>query len=714
MLTHTDFPDLDKIELLNTNTSALNIGGWFISDDFEEPKKFRIPNGTMIPAGGYIVFDENDFNPNPADPASFAFSSLGDEAYLFSGDGTNITGYFHGFEFGAAESGVAFARYVDSVTNEHFVATTTNTFHSANAYPKVGPIVISEIMYHPAAYGDGLDNSVEEFIEIHNLSTNEVPLYDINAITNTWHLRGGVDFNFPMNQTLAAGGFAMLVNFNTTNTPILDAFRSRYNLGLTIPIYGPYDGRLNNAGDSVRLLRPDSPELDSFGNTIVPYILVDRVDYMPTEPWPLAADGIGASLQRKVLANFGNDPVNWAGGLSPGANFGGTPPTITGQSPDVTTIEGHTLTLNVAATGSAPLVYQWRFNANNIPGGGNGTLEIPNITTNQAGLYKVVIYNSAGSAESAYIHVTVQFAPGFVRQPLSTNVLLGSNVTFTVAAESENGPNLSYQWWFRDSNGDHIIPGATAATYTITGVRLTDDGYIYATVTDPVDTVRSDLARLRVLVQPFFAQLPISQFVPQGGSVTVSVAVTNTATLPITNRWRRIGGAQVNQLVYGTVDYFTITNVQGSNRYDVIVFNEARPNAGPQFQSPQFFIAAIPDADGDGLPDQWETDNGVTDPNADDDRDGMTNLAEYIAGTNPKDPLSYLKIDKLTLGSGAAVRFVALSNKTYTVEYTDAIGIGLWQRLADTYAISNTGPVTVVDTNFTANRFYRLATPKKR
>ncbi len=44
------------------------------------------------------------------------------------------------------------------------------------------------------------------------------------------------------------------------------------------------------------------------------------------------------------------------------------------------------------------------------------------------------------------------------------------------------------------------------------------------------------------------------------------------------------------------------------------------------------------DADGDGMPDAWESDNGVSDPNADADSDGLSNLAEYQKGTDPTDP----------------------------------------------------------------------------
>ena len=86
---------------------------------------------------------------------AFALSSLGEEVYLFSGDGTNITGYRHGFEFGAQVNGVSFGRYVTSDGLEHFVTQKANTLGAANAGPKVGPVVINEIMYAPPPFGSG-------------------------------------------------------------------------------------------------------------------------------------------------------------------------------------------------------------------------------------------------------------------------------------------------------------------------------------------------------------------------------------------------------------------------------------------------------------------------------------------------------------------------------------------------------------------------------
>src|SRR6185503_19109770 len=103
VLSRTDLPPpTDSIELFNPTGTNVHMGGWFLSDDFNTPKKFRIPDGTTIPPGGFLVFTEGDFN---AGGAGFALSSDGDEVWLFSADGSmNLTGYAHGFSFGAAEN----------------------------------------------------------------------------------------------------------------------------------------------------------------------------------------------------------------------------------------------------------------------------------------------------------------------------------------------------------------------------------------------------------------------------------------------------------------------------------------------------------------------------------------------------------------------------------------------------------------------------------
>ena len=69
VLSHTDLPQLDSIELRNVSAAPVNISGWYLSDSRDHLTKFRIPGVVGQPSeiilqpGQYIVFDEDDFNP---------------------------------------------------------------------------------------------------------------------------------------------------------------------------------------------------------------------------------------------------------------------------------------------------------------------------------------------------------------------------------------------------------------------------------------------------------------------------------------------------------------------------------------------------------------------------------------------------------------------------------------------------------------------------
>jgi hypothetical protein len=330
VLTHTDLPLEDAIEFYNPTATDVNIGGWFLSDSKNNLRKFAIPSGMRVPARGFTVLYEYQFN-NPDTGIPFSFSSAkGDEAYL-SQAATNgqLSGYRAMAIFDAAENGVSFGRYVNSVgavdyapmsalslgtsvtaqspTNQITVFRTGQG--ATNPYPKIGPIVISEIMYHPPDIGTN-DNLVEEFVELQNMSGSPAPLYDPAFPTNTWRLRGGVDFNFPPNRSIAPGGYLLVVSFDpSTNGASLSTFRARY--GTNYVMVGPYSGKLDNGGENVKLLKPDPPQTTGSEIGFVPYIQVDYVSYSDRAPWPTNADGWGQSLQRIFAAGYGNDPTNW-------------------------------------------------------------------------------------------------------------------------------------------------------------------------------------------------------------------------------------------------------------------------------------------------------------------------------------------------------------------------------------------------------------------
>jgi hypothetical protein len=328
ILTHTDAPQLDSVELLNPTSSAANIGGWYLTDDFLAPKKYRIPNDTTIPAGGYFVIDETQFNVGPN---AFRFSELGESVYLFSADAnSNLTGYVQGYDFPAEPNGVSFGRYTNSAGVVDLVLQSAVTLGVANAYPRVGPIVISEIMYHPADT-NGADDSLAEFVELQNITATNVPLYDVKATTNTWRLRDAVDFNFPIGQTLAAGARLLVVGFDPADATQLAAFKNRYNVPGNVPVYGPWIGKLDNSGETLVLDLP-GPVDDTF---IVPFYRIDKVSYGDVAPWPAGADGMGNSLQRISNSGYGNEPTNWfAAGVTAGrANVLNAAPGVSILSP---------------------------------------------------------------------------------------------------------------------------------------------------------------------------------------------------------------------------------------------------------------------------------------------------------------------------------------------------------------------------------------------
>lgn len=318
ILSHTDPPFEDAIELYNPGTQPIDIGGWYLSDAMNNLKKYRIPMGTQIaPMGFHVAYEHQFLVQNTLAP--FALSSaFGDQVYLTQADANGtLVAFADTVEFPASENGRTMGRYPDGSerwtpldhqtlgTNlrntdpQELISVFTNGKGAPNAAPYVGSVVFSRIMYHPTLGRD-------EYIEIRNRSSQVVPLYDPLYPDNTWKLVGGVAFTFPNRLVMPPQSVLLIVETDP------EAFRAKYEVPSSLKILGPYTGKLENTGETIRLVRPDEPlKFPDPDAGFVAYLPEDEVTYDNELPWPRDADGFGYGLQRMALAQDGSLPSNW-------------------------------------------------------------------------------------------------------------------------------------------------------------------------------------------------------------------------------------------------------------------------------------------------------------------------------------------------------------------------------------------------------------------
>jgi len=98
----------------------------------------------------------------------------------------------------------------------------------------------------------------------------------------------------------------------------------------------------------------------------------------------------------------------------------------------------------------------------------------------------------------------------------------------------------------------------------------------------------------------------------------------------------------------------------------------------------------------------------------DSDGDGLTNLEEYWSGTDPRDPESVLQFDWIgSTNMVIGLRFIAVADKTYTIQCHSALDAGTWQILTNLEAAASTEMLNLYDPASTTNHagFYRIITP---
>ena len=554
----------DFIELLNTTTNPVDLSGWGLTDDPADPLRYRFPVGTLLAPGGYLRVGESLFS-TPGAPGvnrPFSLAASGETVVLSEvNPGGELTGRQDEAELGPAGPNIS-QGLLETCLGDQFVPLLLPTPGGPNAAPRVGPVVLNEIL--SGSPSDPASDLTAEYIELLNTSTTTPVALGDPAIP--WRIAGAIDFRFPPTTLLPPGGYLLVVPFDPSADPASAAgFRARHSVDASVPIVGPYSGRFHGTVAPLRLER--------LTVTGLPF---DRVDSLESVlPFPAAT----VFLRKPALP--GQDPAAWVPGTpSPGRVNAlpdpGTPPLILAQPLGPQISLGTPVQLGVTLSGSDPLQYQWLHDGVAIPGATSASLSLEEPGPMDAGNYSVRVWNLAGCTLSREARVFVPVPPQVLTPPQSQMVDVGKSATLSVVTLPSDR-FLTYQWLF---NGEEI-PGATASSLTVPNAQLVNEGNYSVRISDGLSTRTTAEVRLTVKVRPVIVQQPTPalQTVAIGSNATLTVSATGS--LPMGFTWRRLKGT-VNTLVTNVLLYspsctLTLPSVRTNDagKYWVVITNLA-------------------------------------------------------------------------------------------------------------------------------------------
>jgi len=238
-------------------------------------------------------------------------------------------------------------------------------------------------------------------------------------------------------------------------------------------------------------------------------------------------------------------------------------------------------------------------------------------------------------------------------------------------------------WRFKLKNGNwdpssanrfHVFLAASDADFTGSAV----DGYAVGINLTGLD----DLLKLCRVTDGALDSVVLASAVDWDALTTVAVEVTRTAaglwelktsTAGVFSGMTSAGTA--SDTTYADTSYFGLYFLCSSTRAGQVWLDDVLIHQGE--------LSGATDSDGDGMPDDYENTyfGGATsgDPDADDDDDGMSNLAEYVAGTHPGQGTSVLAFDPLATNQTATAnlifRWPSVSGRVYAIwRATNAMG----------------------------------------
>ncbi len=564
LLVNPDAFTEQAIELYNSSSQAIDISHWWLSDNAVVPKQFRIPSGTIVPAGGFQVFYADQFATGNTN-IPFLVPETG-QTWLSEADSA---GNLSGARAVASLGALPFAR-------------------SYGVTPCTGADFVP--LRHPT-FGVDEPGSVEQF-RTGNGAVNSAP-----GPINPEDLPAGAPYisEQPLGRVAVAGTRVMLHVGACGDEPL--AYRWFFN-GTALPsetnsVLQIASVQLANVGDYYAMVT------NAFGavTSQVAQITVGTLPVITAHPqnwrtntgstatfnvgatgsgltyrWRLNAAVIpGATspvlvLPQVTFADAGHYSVLVSGPAgavaSEAAQLIVTPSLqILAQPQGRSVSAGSNVVFSVSAQGAGVLNYQWFLNSNAMAGATSASFTVADAQLDDHGWYFVEVTDDNGTVRSAPALLVVRVPPSFTAQPGSRTAIEGDNVTFEVAVNGT--PPLGYRW---RRNGISVVSKIDDPTFTITNVQLSHAGTYNVIVTNsvnPTPGIISSDATLTVLLRPKLLQPRL--LVTGGFEVTLRGSPGRTHT--VSRSPDLVNWSDFHTFVGNTTETVITDPSPGSNRF---------------------------------------------------------------------------------------------------------------------------------------------------
>lgn len=239
----------DWIELYNTGTEAVNVGGCYLTDDLSNQTLYRIPmdypDSTTIAPGGYLILWADKDPEQGIRHLDFSISGNGESVGLYQPSGNNII-TLDEITFQSQTADISYGSIPNGSTNRE---STVPTPGAENAQLEtIENIFINEFV--ASNNGSLQDNygEFEDWIEIYNAGTEPINiggLYITDDLTRPDKYR--IPTDYPDSTTIAPGEFLLLWADNDIEQGIL-------HLDFTLSASGEAIGLGQNTGGGISYL----------------------------------------------------------------------------------------------------------------------------------------------------------------------------------------------------------------------------------------------------------------------------------------------------------------------------------------------------------------------------------------------------------------------------------------------------------------------------